>query len=506
MSSVNVKRTTSILFILRIVRLLMSLVTVSLTAKYFGVSVEKDAWLLATAFLTATTMIVWGPINETFRAKFIFIKEQENELTALKTACSLVSGIIIITLIIIAVLFFSVSKIANFTAHDLGEKGIFWFISLFTFLLPTLLIDEINNISSSILNSYDIFYIPEIVGALTGIFYILILIWLAPLLGIYSIIVGQYISTISLLLVLIFFLSRKQLMKKEWLLQPNFQLVKPFLYYALPFIFPYAIGQINFFTERWLAALLGVGKVSILDFSRRFTSILQSVIGSVLTTIMVPLLAKSHITKNPDNFKSVTKENITVIYGIMLLAIPLLLGASYPLCDFLFHRGQITDNDIAQISHLSRLYALAFLGVMIYVVFGNILLASEKGKLYAFWGVICQIAVVAVNFGFVAFIGLWIFPLSLGFIHLAIGTIMWTKGKVWSKEIIRMIVRNNIIVLISSMAIYFVSEYLLPEIPLLNLTLSAIIIIFFAIILSPFIGINAWEILKKIRERVKSLG
>ena len=44
---------------------------------------EKDMWVLVTTFLLTVGTAIWGPINETFRAKFVFIKEQEGEAKAI---------------------------------------------------------------------------------------------------------------------------------------------------------------------------------------------------------------------------------------------------------------------------------------------------------------------------------------------------------------------------------------------------------------------------------------
>ena len=73
----SIKKLTSYLFILRIIRMLFSVITVTFTAKYFGVSIEKDNWVLVLTFTTTIVSALWGPINEIFRTKFIYIKETE---------------------------------------------------------------------------------------------------------------------------------------------------------------------------------------------------------------------------------------------------------------------------------------------------------------------------------------------------------------------------------------------------------------------------------------------
>lgn len=501
MADVNVKRTSSILFVLRMIRMLMSLITVTLTAKYFGVSVEKDAWLLVYTLLSSIVLLLWGPINETFRAKFIFIRESDGEELALRSASSLVSGIVLITLVVIAVLAVSAAPISKFSAVDLGASGIAWFMSLFLALLPTLLIDELNNISSSILNAYNIFYLPEIVGTITGVVYIGILIWIAPAIGIYSMVIGQYVSTIALTIVLLVFLRRNKLFRAEWLLAPRMALVKPFVWYALPFFFPYAIGQINNFSERWLAGILGVGNISILDYGRRFTVILQGVISGILTTVFVPVLAKAHINNDRNAFVSGIIEHLSVVYGIMLLAVPLLFGAAQPLCDFLYHRGTVSAEDISRITLICRLYAAAFMLVMIYIVFGNVLLASNQGKLYAFWGVIAQVLVIAANFGLVKVFGLIVFPITLGLSHLIVGMIMWKKGNAWIGDIAKRLVKYNCVVIGLSATIYLVSQYLISPHPVLNLCISCAIIVALSVFLAPIIDLNIWTQVKRLLRR-----
>lgn len=480
--------------------MLMSLVTVSLTAKYFGVSVEKDAWLLVSVMLTSVTLLVWGPINETFRAKFIFIQERQGEQTALRSAASLFIGIVLVTSSIITILAIFAPPISGFAAIDLSDDGIAWVLMLFMISLPTLLIEEINNISSSILNAYNIFYLPEIVGTFTMVAYIAILLFLAPQIGIYSMVAGLYLSDIALTIVLLAALRRKKLFVAKWFYRPDFKLIKPFVLYALPFFFPYAIGQLNGFSERWLAGLLGIGNISILDFGRRFTVILQGVISGILTTLMVPMLARSHASGESEEFNLKFTEHLSVVYGILLLAMPLLFGAAYPLCDFLFHRGTVTTHDIGEITTLCRMYAAAFMCVMIYIIFGNVLLASEKGKPYAFWGVIAQVVVLALNFGLVSKVGLIIFPISLGLVHLVIGCIMWAKGRAWGLSVVLKVMKYNAVVILSSIIVYAVCRCLSEVEPLTQLCISTGIIVFLAFCLSPLIELNLWTILRRIKK------
>lgn len=497
MSAKNIKKITSFLFSLRILKLLISLLTVTYTAKYFGVSIEKDVWLLVSVTLTSIWQFFWGPINETFRAKFIFIKEKDSERNAIKYSASLISFISTVTIMIIFLMIIYCSYIAKFMAADLTKSGIILYGTLLIMMLPSILLTELNNISTSILNAYDIFYIPELVGSFSGLAYLGIIVWLSPLIGIYALAIGQYFNLIVLMTVLLLYLKRLNKFTYNDFFNIKLAYIKPFIIYALPFFFPYAIGQLSGLSERWLAGMLGIGNISILDYSRQFTNILQGVLSGILTTVMIPLLSKEFAQKDIIKFNSVFIEHISVIYLIMALTLPMLFGASQPLCQFLFFRGNVTMGNIQTISFLCRLFSIAFLGIMLYLIFGYSLLASEKGKIYAIVGVGCQIGILAFNLGLMTLIGLICVPIVVGFIHLTAGVIMWKKSIFWNFATFIKIGRYHLIILVISSILYLFDSSIHIENVLIKLILEGLFLSFFVVILSPLFDINLFKILFK---------
>lgn len=146
----------------------MSVVTLIFSAKYFGVSIERDVWILVTTFLVTVCSAVWGPINETFRAKFIFIREQEGEQIALRKTVSLMGFIVAVTVLISICILISLHLITSVIVQHPTDESSKLFMSLLLIMLPTFLMNELINIGISILNAYEVYYVPEIVGA--GIF------------------------------------------------------------------------------------------------------------------------------------------------------------------------------------------------------------------------------------------------------------------------------------------------------------------------------------------------
>lgn len=454
----NIKKITSFLFLLRVFKMSLSVVVLIVSAKYFGVNLDRDIWILASTFLLTTSAAIWGPINETFRTKFIFIREEEGEEKAILKTSSLVGFVIVATTIVCILICYFSKDIAVFMINKNSSKeSISLFISLLLLLLPTLFINQLTALGISILNAYNVYYIPEIFGVFSGIFNVLSIVLLASSIGIYSLLISQYVSVIILLFAVLYYIRKKNLYIWRYCFPVKLHSMKPFLLYSLPFFFPYVASQCNILTEKWIASQLGAGNVSSLDYARQFTALLQGVLSSVLTTVMIPMLSKAYIKKEKITFESILNENVQVCFIIASLALPLMLGGAVPLSHFFFERGTISFDSVNQITELMSLYSLSFLGVILYLLFGLSLLASNKAKQYAFWGVIAQIIILILNLSLYPLFSIYIFPFSLGTTHLLSAIIMLFVLKLehkW-KLCVKIIIYIVIIFLLSAVLFVF---------------------------------------------------
>lgn len=504
MAAANIKKITSILFILRIFRMSISMVALIFSAKYFGVSMERDVWILVTTFLVTLCSAIWGPINETFRAKFVFIKEQEGEVNAIQKTLSLLSFIVSVTLLISLFILLFLHPITSFIVHNPTEESAHLFVSLLLLMLPTFLINELTDIGISVLNAYEIYYVPEMVGALSSLLNILIIVFLAPLIGIYSLAVSQYAAIIILLSVILWKIHHLHIFHWRNLFKFRFRHISGYLLFALPFFFPYFIGQCNFLTEKWLAGMLGEGNISSLDYARQFTKVLQNVLSSILTTVMVPMLAKAYAQKDMKVFERTTKDNLTVCFAILGLAIPILFGATSPLCEFFFLRGKVSSEALILITTLTRMYAVAFIGVLLYLVFGCTLLASDKGKRYALWGVLTQIIVLGANFLLLPLCGIYIFPISLGVAHLFAAIIMSFDIEVEiRKRLFVSIIKYCTAVVFLSVCTLFFSKLNIGTIAFVSLVCDTLFLIVLFLVVAKWFDLDVKTYYYKLFKKIK---
>lgn len=494
----NIKKTTFYLFILRLLRMSISIVTLPLTAKYFGVSIERDAWILTTTLLSTIGLAVWGPIDETFRAKFVFLKEKEGEAVALSRAVSLVGFTVLVTIGITLIVLIFTNPIANALNLTGSSQKSSLIVSLMWIMLPTLLINQITSIGISVLNAYDVYYIPELAGTVASISNLLLILFLAPVIGIYSLAVSQYVSILLLLIAVIIYL-RKQSFKIRSFWVIYWDDIKIFLLFALPFFFPYFVGQINQLAEKWIANSLGNGNVSALDYARQFSMILQAVISSVLTTVMVPMLAKSFAQKDIQGFANIIKENFTTCFVIMCLTIPVLIGSASPLSKFFFEHGKVSAESLLIIINLMRFYGLALVGIILYLIFGLILLASNKGKIYAFWGILAQVVVLCFNIVLVGKWGIYVFPISVGIGHLLTACILSYFVEMDDKWGIYMRIAKYVLILFAmSAGLYLLNLRPVSDISILQLIMNGVVLLILFVIFSKFLDVNILLYGKKI--------
>lgn len=495
----SIKKITFFLFALRVLRMLFSVVTLSLSATYFGVSVERDVWVLVSTFLAVICSAIWGPLNEVFRTKFVFIKEMEGEVYAISKTASLIGFMVWIILIVSLFLFLFSEEIAIGMTESLSSFATTLFSTMLVVLIPTFLINQLTSFGISILNAYDTYYLPEFIGVLSGIINLGAIVLLAPIIGIYSLVVSMYLSILILLLVVVVALRKKHIHFGRNVIFFKMKDVKIFLLFALPFFFPYFVGQCNMLAEKWLAAFLGSGNVSSLDYARQFTAILQSVLSSVLTTVMVPMLAKAFAKKNGSEFARILNENLIVCLGIMCLAIPILVGAAHPLCNFFFSRKSISLESLELIVCLTRLYGVAFIGVLIYLISGMSLLASGKNKQYALWGIIAQLFVLALNILLYRYVNVYVFPISWGISHLISAIFMFSILDVAGKgRILLCFAKYLLFILFATLVLYLFNRYFIFQASSITLLLNISLLILLVVLLLKDERRNVSLLLKKL--------
>lgn len=441
------KKKTTVLFLLRIFKSIFTIVILSLSARYFGVSVERDTWLLAMNCILVLDLAIWGPINETFRAKFIFLREEIGESEALKMARSLFLFTNLVTVILGLIFFLFPRLLTSFIAPSFSGEKLELLILLIKILIPSFLINQCIQLCASLLNSYSSFYVPEISGIISSVANIVLLILTAKTLGIYALAAAYYIGIFIYATLLIIEIQRKGIKIFQYSPVFLFRDVKPFVIYSLPFFIPYFSGQISLVVEKSIASTLDSGIVSSIDYSRKFMDMPLSVLSSVLTTILVPTLSVSFAAGKIKDFIEYAKSTLHICLLILAALVSVLYCCSFELAQILYG-ASLGSSTIRLIASLTSAYSLSALAIFIYLLFGVVLLSMNKGKIYATYGVVAQIIMIFFNISMYKLIGIYVFPLSLFLAHLIAAIFMSFKVPYGRKQLLGSIVTRVVIVAI----------------------------------------------------------
>jgi putative peptidoglycan lipid II flippase len=486
----NIKKRTFLIYGIRFFRVLVTLLTFSLVAKYFGISIERDAWVIILTFFSVLGLAIWGPLNEIFRTNYHILKEQQGEVFAYARVNSLFVFVVMVSCFVGSMLFIFSHQLAYFLDATASKEKVSLLAILIQYMIPTLLINQLIALCISILNANDEYYMPELISALASLLSLVLIFILTPYWGIYSLVASQYVSILIVLSTVLYLLSIKGI-RPILLGRLNWHDIRFFLWVAAPFYLPYLGGQLNQLTESWLASSLGSGSLSTLDYARQLFLALITVLSGVLTTVMVPGLAKSYAKNDRSSFTKVFKESLSVSFFVLSLTVPLLVGAAPLLGNFLYTNNKISSADTLLIIELIRYYGVAFIGITVYLFFGLGLLASQKEKKYALIGLLAQVIIFLINVFLVDEWGLYTFPVSIGVGHLGVGLLMSYYLSVDNKLMIFQNMIKYVLVIVCITLVLHLINGMADSFALLNqLILNGVFLIVLSTLFSRYLDFN----------------
>lgn len=455
----KLKKRTGITLLLKGFRLSISLFNLYLSAKYFGVSIERDIWLLAINVFLLLDMTLWGPINETFRAKFIFLREEQGEAVALAKTRSLLLLTNGITMLIVAMVLWKPELISSIIAPSYKGEQLLMLFFMIRIMAPSFLFNQVVQLLTSILNAYHSIYIPEVVGLISGLINLILLILLAPHVGILSLVYAYYVGLLLLLAVLIIQIRLKNIKLFTKLTAVKFADSNTFILFALPFFLPYFIGQAATVVEKSISSSLGIGVVSTIDYARKFSDITINILMSVLITVFVPLLSSHFIKKNKLAFVSDLRQIYQLGFLLITFIVTILTVCPFAVISLIYSSGNISPSSLQQISKLTMLYSWSMFGAFLYYVSGVGLMSSKKEKYFATYGSLAQIILIIINLSLYQKLGVYVFPIALLVSHLLAAFFMFLKLPYGKKGLLKATVKYVIILLVVVFIMYFFNAY-----------------------------------------------
>jgi len=494
---VNVRKTSFYLTGFRLLRTFLGIASVLLTARFFGTSKERDFFILAMTVTTVLPALTFNALCEIFRAKFVHIRETLGLEKAVASARTLIWGILFISLTMVVLGVYKAELLAVVFSENISENSLKELAFMIRFTLPIMIFSQLSAYWIRALNCFETFYVPEIAGMISSIIEVILIVCLAPIIGIYSLLISSYFSNILLFSAVVFLLRRKCPDFLSFKME-SFSMVKPYITAALPFWFGYLLCQFSIIVEKKFSSGFGIGNVTILDYAQKLLSVPQSVVFSVVTSVLTPVLAKYFANSCKNEFAN---ESLSFYRFILILFAPfafLMFFCSGELGNLLF-ADNISSQEMHKFAVAVSIYAFGLFGVIHYIVFTQVLIAQGQNAKASIVSALNQFAVVTCNLLIAYRFGIWGFAVSWSVWHFLSGLTLMFMSKINMKDITVSIVKI-IMLYLFSFGLFFLIEnifYTLGDV--FKIILSLLV---FAIILLIGLFVFRFEERKKIWAKI----
>jgi peptidoglycan biosynthesis protein MviN/MurJ (putative lipid II flippase) len=420
---------------LRAAKLGFAVMSLMLYGRLFGIGLRMDAWVFASSLVAAAGMMAWGPVNEIARSRFLQQVARDGFAAAAQGATRLLRVTALGSALMALLLWFAGPWLLSILYVGAQHGGGLLVLRVFALMLPSLVLSQILALGSAYLNCCAVIYAPEWIGVGAALVSLVSVYGLEPALGVYSLVVGYYLGLLLSVGSVLLLLMRRRFLGASWrpLAGPA---VFDYLWFSAPLFLSYGAGQANGLLEKTLASSLGVGMVASVNYSSQIKATLQAVITSVLFSIAVPRLTQAaNDGAATPSFAVAWRDVQRVVVLFLVAVVPPLWGGANLIAVVLFGKGRVSVDQLALISGLIRSYLIALVPVSLYLVHGVALLAQQKSRSYAVWGVAAQLLSAAFSLALVSKLGAQAFPLALLLSHslaaVAMARVVGPSRQLW---------------------------------------------------------------------------
>lgn len=364
------KRIFSATFLVMIATLLSKvsgLVRDQITASYFGITYDTDAFtwayfipnLFRVLFAESIIIAAFIPVYALYLKK--------NDRNQLNDFVASVTNIFIVVFTAISLIIFIFSNpIGSFLSGISGNNmDIASFSAMNRIMIFSLVIMSIGGLLASILNSHNKFVIPAIAPMVMNIVSIIFIIALAGRIGIISMAIGIIIGSVLEVLIQLPGLRGTSL-KYRFRINFHNDAVKEMFAMMVPIMLSLGAVQINNSIDNFFALNLGAGYTTALTFSWRIANLPLGVFSVAVITVLYPLISKQAADNNISGLKESFSIGVREIGYIMIPASAGMIILSNPIIKVLFERNQFTSADTEKVAAILIFHCvgLVFFGLL----------------------------------------------------------------------------------------------------------------------------------------------
>lgn len=355
----NVAKPALLLTAISAFSLLFSFAQEAVLAFYFGTGKETDAYTIAIQLPVIVFSVVSTSISTIVIPNYSKKIYGESPEKAKEFANSFISAITVITVIIIAIAEIFAKPLMSFFAPGLPEDVKELTVVLFRIILPTILLTELININTGILNVHKSFILPALTSNLLNISFVVCVVVFASTKGIYAAIWGTAIGTIIEFVYSV--LLRRRYMRYRPTLELKDDMMKKSLKMALPVFVGIGADEVSKIVDKIVSSFLSEGSISALNYASKLSSAVSSLLISGISTVIYPEFAK-HAAAGDKKLLARTLNYSLNLY--LIIVVPIIFGGAYLSKDIIrlvFKRGVFDEESVIITAPLFACYLVCLL-------------------------------------------------------------------------------------------------------------------------------------------------
>lgn len=368
----------------------------------YGTSYLADSIITAYTIPNFLYIVVGGAITTAFisvYSKTIDGREKDQFISSVFSYITVIIGVITILLLV-----FAEPLLKGLFGGMEGEqfdttKRLFYWMAPSTFFLV------ISMWLSGILNVHDRFQLSTMSTFIYNLGFVVIAVILTPFMYVDSYGLGAFISSIIMVVMLLFGLRKTHLK----FFKPNFAYsgeMKRLFIIAMPIMLGGATLQFYFLIQRVFASDLAEGYIAALNYASKLTQFPQAVLMTAVTTVIYPMLAKKVAANDDRSVSSLYQRGLGAL-GLLLIPVTIFVFFySKEIVQIIFEYGSFTEESSKMTIPLLQIFSLSMFALAGNVYISRFFYAKENSYLPVIISIVCVFGInIAVTFALLDSLG-----------------------------------------------------------------------------------------------------
>lgn len=351
-----------------------------LVAKYFGATVQTDAFLIA---MLIPSMIL-GLFSSGIQTVIIrvYAEKKKKNIDDAKIFVNQIFFIFAVVLIIVSLFLILFSKFF-IKIVALGFEGVRLTLAskFMKFLTPYGFMVVLSGLFTGLFQIEGQFLYPAFVGLVADMLIPLSLVFLTPLMGIGSWAVGQNFFGLLLFFAMFFVL------RYHWKFFRIFEIhkirwneISEFVRLMLPIIVVSGIGIIYQIIDKTVASFLPYGSISALNFAQRVFLIPYGLFATPISVSVYPGFSTYAIKEDNGNYSSLFEKSLFSLAYIMIPISMIFIVFSHTIVYLLFERGAFDVSATTLTASCVAMYSVGLFALSFNSIFHNAFFSFKDTK------------------------------------------------------------------------------------------------------------------------------